>query len=1115
MQLKKLFVAGCAALALCMAWADVKYVAPLASGDGSSWESPGDVRAVLAAAGANDEIRLAVGEYDLSSYDASDAAIVAEVPVSVVGGYSVSTGERIAGGRSVLSGSAGIGLKLSAAAAKSFFLDAVTVTNCQQQGVVLSGGANLSAIDCTFVRCGSKNAHITGRGVMCSGSTSMTTVTFTNCVFAFNKIHGSVANCTGSNVDYGQGVYLSSLKRATFGGCRFLRNGQPDEKYSDGPARDGCAGAAIYASSAPLTVSDCAFLGNKALAHNTSDGGIVYLATGCGGTTFDHCRFVGNSHCYWNTSFKGNSACGTVTILSSGAIGFNHCTFGFNIANQGMSGGLLVKGGTVTVSNCVFGGNIADTRASSAGDIYQSAGIVAIDHSVFASKDAAYIASAGGTLTYGEGVQFADPLFASTVADMSAAMNVAAVVPRQGGNFYYTNLDAAMALDVHLKSRAGRWLNGEYVQADDCYSPALDAGDPAAPYVLEPDFNGNCANAGCYGNTTEASKSSKATPEFALASAEMIVGDYTRPKFSCALREDDDMYTATLYLCYGTTRPETPDAEGWQHVRTLASAVHPGDVFEEPAICYFKSGAKLYWRFYAVMGSGVSTMAEGELTVSGTEPPQWERGGGEGVIHVWAGGQGTAGGTSWLDAVPTLNEAANLVDATHTNIWIAGTVSGHGDAAIIRDIGLAVSVRGGFTGMENAIEDRPVGLRATIDNATRSRSPSFTASAGATLFERINFVNSVSHGLDKSGAASLELRDCDFVNCTGAVKTKGIGLSASGGGGARLSLSNCTFRGCCITSGDWGDTSGVGAWISTFAQASLTDCHFVTNGLAPKLNFGIARDGTVGWALCLDSAPATVERCSFVGTRVTAHNAKDTDGSVVWANRACTFRNCFWTGTRGGPNGTGSNGTGAGNLTVSLGSTVTCLVENCTFAYNSINGGVCAGVNVLGGNLTVRNMIFHGNVGDNRIMAADVWLKSSSARAAASYAIFDATNSAHVGGVSGSAVTFGDGILTGDPLFWTPTESAMDVERGTLKSDFSGVTANLHLIGRGGYVDEVTGELVRGPKNVRSPAIDAGDPASPYGNEPKPNGRRVNLGGWGNTPYATRLSAGGMMLMVF
>ena len=36
----------------------------------------------------------------------------------------------------------------------------------------------------------------------------------------------------------------------------------------------------------------------------------------------------------------------------------------------------------------------------------------------------------------------------------------------------------------------------------------------------------------------------------------------------------------------------------------------------------------------------------------------------------------------------------------------------------------------------------------------------------------------------------------------------------------------------------------------------------------------------------------------------------------------------------------------------------------------------------------------------------------------------------------------------------------------------------------------------------RKLTVDTGDPASPYSNEPTPNGKRVNLGYYGNTPEA-------------
>ena len=73
---------------------------------------------------------------------------------------------------------------------------------------------------------------------------------------------------------------------------------------------------------------------------------------------------------------------------------------------------------------------------------------------------------------------------------------------------------------------------------------------------------------------------------------------------------------------------------------------------------------------------------------------------------------------------------------------------------------------------------------------------------------------------------------------------------------------------------------------------------------------------------------------------------------------------------------------------------------------------------------------------------------------------------------------------------------------------------NCHLRSKHGYTDETTGEMVKFAQSV-SPAIDAGDPASEYRNEPAGcNGRRANLGFYGNTPWATRSAGSGIMVIV-
>ena len=64
--------------------------------------------------------------------------------------------------------------------------------------------------------------------------------------------------------------------------------------------------------------------------------------------------------------------------------------------------------------------------------------------------------------------------------------------------------------DFHLKSQAGRWdtKTRKWVK-DKEQSPCIDAGDPKADCSREPSPNRNRVNIGAYGNTAEASKSSR------------------------------------------------------------------------------------------------------------------------------------------------------------------------------------------------------------------------------------------------------------------------------------------------------------------------------------------------------------------------------------------------------------------------------------------------------------------------------------------------------------------------------------------------------------------------------------------------------------------------------
>ena len=84
----------------------------------------------------------------------------------------------------------------------------------------------------------------------------------------------------------------------------------------------------------------------------------------------------------------------------------------------------------------------------------------------------------------------------------------------------------------------------------------------------------------------------------------------------------------------------------------------------------------------------------------------------------------------------------------------------------------------------------------------------------------------------------------------------------------------------------------------------------------------------------------------------------------------------------------------------------------------------------------------------------------------------------------GGGASPGKGDISVDPLFADPGGG-----------DF-------HLKSEYGRWDPELGKWVY--DSVTSPCIDAGDPGDDYSNEPEPNGGRINMGAYGNTPEASR-----------
>jgi hypothetical protein len=175
-------------------------------------------------------------------------------------------------------------------------------------------------------------------------------------------------------------------------------------------------------------------------------------------------------------------------------------------------------------------------------------------------------------------------------------------------------------------------------------------------------------------------------------------------------------------------------------------------------------------------------------------------------------------------------------------------------------------------------------------------------------------------------------------------------------------------------------------------------------------------------------------------------------------------------------------------------------VRNCVFLENSadVYGG---GVENWDSSVTLVNCVFTGN---HALDAGGVDNAYGSPR------LTNCTFSQNTAAVSsGGIYCFASSTMIENCILWgnapdqlytqiiTPAVTYCDVEGG-----FSG-DGNIDVDPV--FVDAASGDYHLLPG---SPAIDAGDPASDWVNEPWPNGGRVNMGAYGNTSEATRSPAG-------
>lgn len=302
--------------------------------------------------------------------------------------------------------------------------------------------------------------------------------------------------------------------------------------------------------------------------------------------------------------------------------------------------------------------------------------------------------------------------------------------------------------------------------------------------------------------------------------------------------------------------------------------------------------------------------------------------------------------------------------------------------------------------------------------------------------------------------SSPTIRNCEFSN--NAVIECGGGIENENG--SCPTVTSCTFI---------GNLAEFGAGLRNYSDshAIVTDCEFINNDA-----------NGYGGGMQNDYSNPTVTECAF------SDNSANRSGGGL-ANyesnpvlTGCTFSENFakWGGgvRNYASNPTLTNCTFIGNLANNSGGGVQSQISNvtiinCTFSANSSYWGGGVYNNSADSVTTLTNCILWNNIGSN---GAQIYSNGGGSVVV--------TYSDIQGGWEG------DTNIDVDPLFADP-------ENG-----------DYHLKSQAGRWDPFSESWIM--DDVTSPCIDAGDPASPLGDEPSPNGGIINMGAYGGTSEASK-----------
>lgn len=406
------------------------------------------------------------------------------------------------------------------------------------------------------------------------------------------------------------------------------------------------------------------------------------------------------------------------------------------------------------------------------------------------------------------------------------------------------------------------------------------------------------------------------------------------------------------------------------------------------------------------------------------------------------------------------------------------------------------------------------------------------------------FDHNGSESIRFTNSATLAVAGCSFLdNDTGTFGSAGSGIAFSNSAAATISdcifernrtttpggavfvtsatnvlIERCAFR---ENSACWGP----GVYVEYDSNVTIRDCEFTGNALraCSPTGGGAVR---IGSPHSLFTAPALIENCVFRGNRgaegaavncgittriVNCSFLENRDSAALYGrghvlgslfrgnlnggafSNEGSFRDCRFEANQG-TNGAGLTVAGVGtspgvvlvensaftaNVALLTGGGIAsqtrgdARITNCTFTGNSVTNATGRGGAVHASSLgwvTLRNAILHGNTAPR---GAELSLDGANAVGLVSYSDVR-LGAAGVYRAGGAILQWQAGNLTDPPQF--VDADGPDNIPGTDDDD-------LRLL-------------------PYSPCIDAGDPADDFSREPEPDGGRINMGRYGNTPLA-------------